>query len=52
MAKNQTVARADASSKGYKAPNLTIYGSAIYLTAAGTKPAPEGSGSGNVIKKP
>ena len=52
MAENRTVARSVASSKEYKAPKLSIYGSAVYLTAAGTKPSPEGSGSGNVIKKP
>lgn len=52
MAENRTVARPEVSSKGYQSPKLTIYGGAVYLTASGTKPAPEGSGSGNVIKKP
>ena len=52
MAKNRTVARAEAPSKVYKAPKLAIYGGAVHLTASGTLAAPEGSGSGNVIKKP
>lgn len=39
------------SSQRYRAPTLKFYGAAIEMTASGTTPTGEGTGTGNIGKK-